>query len=331
MKAIVFDEIGSPLEVLQFRDVPIPPIREDEVLVKMLYASINPGDFLFIENLYPEPKKPHFPQQIAGGHGLGIISRVGTEVAHKPGTYVAFSYDGAWAEYTAVPGDWLIPLPANYPIEKGAQFMNLITAWDLLNESGVQPGQWLALTGGNSTVSTMILQMAKLRNVNVVSIVRRVQKDLDLKAMGASEVFELSTSRKTIGEMISEITQSAGLNGIIDCVGGPLLGDLIRLVAPGGQVVIYGGFSSEKFEIHNFDVLMRGVTIKPYAYRYFFTPPKNEHEATLRQIAELARPSGFTVPFGGTHSLEDFKVAVRETINHPERGKRFFKMESAAD
>jgi NADPH:quinone reductase len=57
MKAIILDQIGSPLEVLQLRDVPVPEIRDNEVLVKMSAASINPGDFLFIQNLYPEPKE----------------------------------------------------------------------------------------------------------------------------------------------------------------------------------------------------------------------------------------------------------------------------------
>lgn len=76
MKAIVFDRIGPPLEVLQLRDVPVPEIRDNEVLIKMVSASINPGDFLFIQNLYPEPKKPHFPRQVVGNHGAGVIVSV---------------------------------------------------------------------------------------------------------------------------------------------------------------------------------------------------------------------------------------------------------------
>ena len=80
MKAIVFDEIGSPRDVLYLDDVPPPPIGDGEVLVRMVSASVNPGDFLFIQNLYPEPKKPHFPRQIAGNHGAGIIELVGTNV-----------------------------------------------------------------------------------------------------------------------------------------------------------------------------------------------------------------------------------------------------------
>jgi NADPH:quinone reductase-like Zn-dependent oxidoreductase len=122
MKAIVFDRIGPPLEVLQLRDVRIPEIGDQEVLVKMTAASINPGDFLFIQNLYPDPKRPHFPQQIAGNHGAGIITRVGKEVSLQPGTFVGFSYYNTWAEYVALPVEWLIPLPSDYPIETDPGF-----------------------------------------------------------------------------------------------------------------------------------------------------------------------------------------------------------------
>jgi NADPH:quinone reductase-like Zn-dependent oxidoreductase len=86
MKAVVFDEIGSPLDVLKLARVPIREIGDNEVLVKMVSASINPGDFLFIQNLYPEPKKPHFPEQIAGNAGAGVITKVGNKVSLKHGT-----------------------------------------------------------------------------------------------------------------------------------------------------------------------------------------------------------------------------------------------------
>jgi NADPH:quinone reductase-like Zn-dependent oxidoreductase len=52
----------------------------------MVSASINPGDFLFTQNLYPEPKKPHFPEQIAGNAGAGVITKVGNKVSLKHGT-----------------------------------------------------------------------------------------------------------------------------------------------------------------------------------------------------------------------------------------------------
>jgi NADPH:quinone reductase len=326
MKAIVFDKIGSPSNVLRLADVPIPEVAEGEVLVKIIAASINPGDFLFIQNLYPEPKKPHFPGQIAGNHGAGIIRKVGKNVSLKPGTMVAFSYYNTWAEYAAVPAEWLIPLPSRYPIEKAAQFVNLITSWDLLRESGARPGQWLALTAGNSTTATMVLQFAALKKVNVISIIRRAQNHLDLKAWGASEVIELANLSQSVGDQIMEITQRQGVNGVIDCVGGPVTGELIRSLYFGGQFIVYGGFSSEKFELHNFDILMKGSGIRSHVYRYFFIPPKAAETKLLQEIADISGRTAFRVPVGGLHPLEEWTTAIDETVNHPERGKRFFQM-----
>ena len=80
MKAVMFDSVGASLDVLSLADTPVPEIKDDEVLVKMVAASINPGDSLFIGDLYPEPKKPYFPRQIAGNHGAGIVERTGKNV-----------------------------------------------------------------------------------------------------------------------------------------------------------------------------------------------------------------------------------------------------------
>jgi len=327
MKAIVFDQIGAPLDVLHLADVPIPEIGDNEVLVKMTAASINPGDFLFIQNLYPDPKKPHFPQQIAGNHGAGVIAKVGKEASLKPGTFVAFSYYNTWAEYAAVPAEWLVPLPSNYPIEKAGQLVNPITAWDLLDQSRVQPGEWLAVTAGHSTVATLVLQFAKLKKVNVISIVRRRNKHLALNALGASAVIELSRLSENVGQRVMEITENRGVNGVIDCVGGALLGELLLSTALGAQVIIYGGYSSEKFDLHNFDILMKGSTIKSYIYRYFFTPPPEKDRAVLDELTGIVGQRKFKISIGGTHALEDFKAAIYETLNYPERGKRFFKIE----
>jgi NADPH:quinone reductase-like Zn-dependent oxidoreductase len=326
MKAIVFDRIGSPADVLQLREVPVPEIGDHDVLVRMLSTSVNPGDFLFIENLYPEPKKPVFPGQIAGNHGAGVVVKVGQHVTLEIGTVVAFSYYNAWAEYAAVPEEWLIPLPPDCPIEVVAQFVNPITAWDLLKDAAVQPGDWLALTAGNSAVSTMILNFAKLRKINVIAIVRTAQEHLDLKAWGAAEVVELSKFPKGLAEEIAEITRRKGMNAVIDCVGGPIAGELIRSLSVGGRFVIYGGFSPERFQLHNFDLLMKGAQIKSYIYRYFFNPPAANDRDLLNEIAEICRQPDFLVRIGGVHPLADFKTAVNQALHHPESGKRLLKM-----
>jgi NADPH2:quinone reductase len=326
VRAIVFDEIGPPLEVLYLADVPIPQIKDDEVLVRMVSASINPGDFLFIQNLYPEPKKPKFPRQIAGNHGAGIVERAGANVSIPPGVLVAFSYYNTWAEFSAVPAEWLIPLPEGYPVERAGQLMNPITAWDLLADSGVRPGQWLVLTAGYSSISTMVLQFAKRRGINVISVVRQLHNEINLLDLGAAAVIDLSDPTTNVEKQVKEITGNMGIHGLIDNVGGPVTGDLIRSLAFGGQVVINGGMSEERFALHNFNVLLNGIEIRANIYRYFFAPPEKSDAPVLREIADVFAQPNFMVPLGGVLPLQDFKVGVIRAWNGTGLGKQILKM-----
>src|SRR5260221_13502577 len=113
-----------------------------------------------------------------------------------------------------------------------------------------------------------------------------------------------------------EIAVKDGVDGVIDCVGGALLGEVIRCGGSGGQAILYGGYSPERFDLHNFDLLMKGSAIKSYVYRYFFTPPQKEHAKVLREIVDISGRPEFRVPVGGLHPLEDFQSAINETANH---------------
>jgi len=326
VKAIVFDEIGSPDRVLYLGDVPRPQIKDGEALIRMLAAPISPGDFLFIGNLYPEPKKPQFPRQIGGNHGVGLVEQVGRDVSLEPGTLVAFSYYNSWAEYAAIPAQWLLPLPGTFPVDKAAQFFNLITAWDLVEGSGVGPDQWLVVTAGYAAVSTMVLQFARRRGVKTIAIVRQEHEHLDLRSLGTSHVIDLSSTSGSVGAHIAQITHNQGIRAVIDNVGGPVTGELIRSMAVGGQVIINGAMSPERFELHNFDVLPRALEIRAHIYRYFFNAPTSRDRETLAEIVKTAQPDDFVVPTGGMHPLEDFQAAIEQTIRNPGRGKRLFKM-----
>lgn len=322
MKAITFDRIGAPDEVLQLSELSVPTIKDNEVLIRMVAASINPGDFLFIQNLYPEPKKPVFPKQIAGNHGAGIIEQAGKQVSLKPGTFVAFSYYNTWAEYAVVPAEWLIELPIGYPVELASQFVNLITSWDLLQQSGVEAGGWLALTAGNSAVSTMVTQFARQKGIRIIAIVGHARK----KNPQDVAIIDLSVKNGSIHHQIMDLTRGKGVNAIIDNVGGPVTGELLRSTSFGGKLIINGGMSTERFELHNFDILMKGLVIKSHVYRYFFKPPQKEDAAMLWEIAEKSGQPGFLWTIGGMHALADFKIAIDESIQYPERGKHIFRM-----
>ncbi|HEY5746477.1 MAG TPA: zinc-binding dehydrogenase [Chryseolinea sp.] len=326
MNAIIFNEIGSPQHVLKLAQVSLPDLSDNDVLVRMVTASINPGDFLFIQNLYPEPKKPVFPNQIAGNHGAGVIERTGKNVSLPVGTFVGFSYYNTWAEYAVVPQEWLIPLPAKYPLDKASQLVNIVSAWDLLRKAQVKPGDWLALTAGNSTLSIMTAQFAKALGVHVISVVRQKESRYDLLSLGATAVIEISKLQRNLTDVVRDITANRGIHGLIDHVGGPITGQLIQTMAFNGRVIINGVMSEEPYSIHNMDVLMRGLEISSYVYRFFFDPPQPKDREDLPEMIRVSESASFHIPTGGFYPLKDYAKAVSETLLHPSLGKRIFKM-----
>lgn len=225
-----------------------------------------------------------------------------------------------------LPAAWVIPLPKNYPLVKGAQFSNIISACDILEMSSLESGQWLALSAGNSTVAAIVLQFARRKGIRTLAIVRRARSDFDLRSIGAEVVLETHTLEKDLHETVRDITEGRSIDSIIDCVGGPNLAHLIRCASRGAQVIIYGGFSSEQFSLHNFDLLLKVLDIRSYAYRYFFDPPAPEDLPQLWALAEQTAGEDFKVPEGGLYSLDDFRLAVQGTLERPEQGKRFFAM-----
>lgn len=324
MKAILFDKIGSPLEVLYLADIEKPQVGDNDVLIRMVGASINPGDFLFIQNLYPEPKRPKLPRQVSGNHGAGIVVNGGKNTTIKPGAFVAFYYYNTWTEYVAVPEEWLIELPASYPVEKASQLLNIITAWDLLTASNVKQGDWLAVTSGNAAVSIMVSQFARKRGVQVISIVRQLRKELDTIRIGASATIALSELKGSVQDKIKEITGGKGIAGVVDNTGGPVLTELIRSTVFNGKIVINGGMSPDNFELHNFDILLNGLEIKSHVYRYFFTPPLPGDRDELKKIIAQSAEADFYVPIGGWYELDRFEEAIRNSIDNPSVGKNIF-------
>lgn len=322
MKALVQDHIGSPLDVVELRDVPEPRPKAGESLVRMVAAGVHPGDFFFTQGLYPEAKRPQLPGQIVGNHGVGRVISGEARPDVAPGTLVAFSAGRVWAEYAAVDTAALIPLPDDYPVERAVQLMPAITARDLLTATGVQSGHWLAVTAGHSLVSSLLIQMAHRRGVRVLAVVRRRLLDRDLEALGADAVIALSDLEVPLAEAVHAATGGTGLHGVADAVGGEVLTQLLEALAFRGRVVIVGAYDAQPFEVSGLKVLMDLHEIRSYVYRYFFEPPAAGDGQYLKSVLdELADPDTI-VPIAGRHRLEDFREALEETALRPEAGKR---------
>lgn len=324
MQAVVFDEpadVQDDYGSLVVRDVPLPRKEIGEVIVRTAMTPINPSDLLFVTNRFPGPRAPEFPGQVAGIGGVGYANARDIGQTGDSDRLVSYTSFNAWAEFVAVQADSLIELPADYPLHLAAQFSNVITAWELVERSGVSTGQWLAITAGHSAVASMATQFAKQRGIKIVSVVRREREDFNLRDIGADEVLVASSSGDLTDEILGA-TCGEKLLGVLDCVAGPRLGELIRSCLPFSRVQLYGCLDEGGLGVSGGDLMYSFVEITPYSYRFTFTSPETEADRQLvAQVISESANGQVRVETAGVFPLKDFKAALREHLHGTRPGK----------
>eukprot|EP01084_Bolivina_argentea_P097272 174890_1 len=218
MKAIRCTVIGDPLKSIQIsNEVEIPKItKNDQVLVKVHYASINPVDWKHIAGQlgFVGKKPPYTP----GGDFSGCVVTKGKNVKHvNVGDLVyGLTWDriGVMAEYTLVKSTNICKIPSNInTLQACAIPMVSNTSYQCLKNSGLKKGGSLLILGGTTACGLAAIQIAKnhigCRNITVTSS----QKEL-CKSLGADMVINYKTdSWKTV-------LKDSKFDVVYDCVGG---------------------------------------------------------------------------------------------------------------
>src|SRR5262245_42040303 len=149
MKAVIFERCGTPEEVLQVREVPVPKPARGQVRVRMLASPVNPSDLLFIQGQYGKP--PPLPAT-PGFEGVGVVEESGGGLLARRvmGRRVAVlnSQTGNWQEQVVVPARQAVPLPATMSDEQAASFfVNPASALVMVRYVlRVRRGTWLLQT-----------------------------------------------------------------------------------------------------------------------------------------------------------------------------------------
>src|SRR5919112_6527649 len=177
MKAIVQDEYGSA-DVLELRDIDIPEIKDDEVLLRVRAAGVGRDVWHVMRGLpYPirlagyglrVPKNP-----VIGSDVAGVVEAVGKDVSRfKPGDEVFGIGKGSYAEYAIALEDKLAPKPENLTFEQAAVLaISGSTALQALRDHGrVEPGQKVLITGASVGVGTFAVQIAKSFGAEVTGV-----------------------------------------------------------------------------------------------------------------------------------------------------------------
>ena len=239
MQAIVYRCYGSS-DVLGFEGIRKPMPADDEVLVKVAAAAVNPLDWHFMRGT------PYLLRLMAGvgapdftGLGVdfaGTVESVGSDVTRfKPGDEVFGGSNGAFAEYIIVGGEGALALkPANVTFEQAASApIAAITALQALRDLGkLEPGQNVLINGASGGVGTFAVQIAKSFGAEVTGVCSTRNVEM-VRAIGADHVIDYTQDDYT------ESGEHYDL--ILDMVGNHSLSVNRKVLAPDGTFVIVGG------------------------------------------------------------------------------------------
>src|SRR5438128_12461122 len=239
MKAIVYCDYG--LANLKLAEVAKPTPTDDQILVKVQAASVNPLDWHFIEGTpkimramgvgLRKPKDTRLGVDFAG-----TVEAIGKNVTQfKPGDEVFGGRDGAFAEYVCPRADRAVALkPANINVEQAAS-VNIagITALQAVRDKGkVQAGQKVLINGASGGVGTFAVQIAKLFGAEVTGVCSTRNLEM-VRSLGADHVIDNTKEDFAKGEQRYDV--------ILDNVPNHSLSECRRILTPKGKYVMIGG------------------------------------------------------------------------------------------
>jgi len=247
MKAFVYTEYGPP-GVLQFKDVPKPTPTDNEVLIEVYAASVNPLDWHLMRG------KPFFVRLMAGGllipkHQIlgsdvaGRVEAVGSHVKQfQPGDEVfAGKGVGGFAEYACATEERLALKPSNLSFEQAAAVpVAAITALQGLRDKGrIQPGQKVLVDGASGGVGTFAVQIAKSFGAEVTAVCSRRNVDR-ARSLGPDRVIDYTRQDFTRnGQRYDLIFAANAYHSIFD---------YRRALSPNGIYVMAGGGSVQMLQ-----------------------------------------------------------------------------------
>ena len=167
---------GEPSDVIELNRVPEPALGQEDVLVSMEAAPINPSDFMLVRGIYHV--RPAFPFPV-GAEGVGRVIQTGSKVdgaLRGRRVLILPTYEqGTWADQVVVPARNVVPMSDDAdPLQLSMVGVNPATAYLLLNRyASLMPGDWIGQTAANSAMGQYILKLAKLAGVKTLNIVRR--------------------------------------------------------------------------------------------------------------------------------------------------------------
>jgi NADPH:quinone reductase-like Zn-dependent oxidoreductase len=292
------------------RDIEVPSVSDDSVLVRVRAASANPYDWHFMRG------KPLFTRLMFGllkpkAHGLGAdlageVEVVGKDVTRfRPGDAVFGEGAGSFAEYTCVPEGALALKPANLSFEQAAAVpMGGVTALQGLRDRGrIQAGQKILILGASGGVGTFAVQIAKSFDAKVTGVCSTKNVEM-VRSIGADHVVDYTRDDFTRG--------TARYDLMLDTIGNRSLRECRRVLSPKAAYVHVGGRMAR--------VLVLPI-VSPFVSQNLVQLIAKRNKDDLEILSALIEAGKITPVIDRTYPLSEVPAAIRYLEEGHARGK----------
>ena len=306
---------GEPLDVIELNTVSEPTLGQEEVLISMEAAPMNPSDFLFVRGIYGI--RPAFPSSV-GAEGVGRVAKIGSKVdvalRGKRVLILPTHEQGTWADEVVVPVRNIVPVSdGGDPLQLSMMAINPATAYLLLNRYvSLMPGDWIGQTAANSAMGQYIIALAKLAGVKTLNVVRRKEAAEQVRQWGSDRVVLQGDN------LLKDIEEALGgkkLSLVFDSLGGIPVGELAKSLKPDGSIVVYGMQSGQFPAIPPKEFIYRGLRLHGFwLINWIRNAPRTEIEEIYQKLGDLVADGSLSAAVEHVYPLDQFKEAFQAIL-----------------
>ncbi|KAH7089045.1 hypothetical protein FB567DRAFT_591156 [Paraphoma chrysanthemicola] len=324
MKAVLIEKTGGT-DVLQYKTVPVPSLKEGEVLVKNEFIGINYIDTYFRSGVYQPPKFPYTLGREASGTIAAVGSNVPSDLA--VGTRVVYMGQYAYAEYTPVTSNYTIPIPDSIETKTAAAaVLQALTALTLIREAHpVKQGEWVLVTAAAGGVGLWLCQLLKALGAHVIATASTEEKRALAKENGAEVVLGYyEEDRDQFVKKVLELTGGEGVHAVFDSVGKSTFDSSLAVVRRKGTMVSFGnasgpvtGFALARLSPKNVRL------VRPTLFNYIAT--REELQEAASELWKFIEKDGLKVKIHEVYPLSDVVRATQDIEGRKTTGKLLLK------
>lgn len=308
---------------LKIEETNLPEITDNDVVIKIHAAPVNPSDIAFMQGSYnivkPIPTIPGF-------EASGVVVEAGKNAADligkKVSCFVQDNRGGTWSEKVIANKSDIIILNDKMDMDQAACLtVNPFTAYALFDIAVQYEASCVIQNAAGGQVAGFIRSMAAEKNIEVINIVRKPETASKLKSEGNSYV--IAENSDDFHELLDEYSKKLNPTVAYDAVGGSLSGKMFNSLAEDSELVVYGGLSGKQIcDINVMDVIFKSKIISGFNLMDWKEEIGiDKFNSISEEIQQSIISKKYTTKIGYRTSLDNIVAGLRKYIASMSDGK----------